>query len=133
MAEASQAERRVTPFSMLGGEEILHRLCTRFYEIMNTTPDAAGIRAMHGADLAIVTEKLTGFLRAWLGGPRDYFASGDRPCIMGLHRALPIGAAERDQWLACMNQAMAETDVPKDLRPKLAAAFARLADAMRSR
>jgi hemoglobin len=133
VGNASRADLGATPFSLLGGEEPLRRLCARFYAIMSENPDFAGIRAMHGADLTIVTERLTGFLRAWLGGPRDYFAAGDRPCIMSLHRALPIGAAERDQWLACMDQALAETDAPVALKAPLAQAFARMADAMRSR
>ncbi len=133
MADVSRADLGATAFSLLGGEEPLRRLCARFYQIMNESPDAAGIRSMHSADLTAVTEKLTGFLSAWLGGPRDYFTSGAPPCIMSLHRALPIGAAERDQWLACMNQAMAETDVPAALKAPLAQAFARMADAMRSR
>jgi hemoglobin len=133
VAEANRAALGATAYEMLGGEAALRRLCARFYEIMNENPGAAGIRAMHNADLSMVTEKLTGFLRAWLGGPRDYFLSGERPCIMGLHRALPIGEDERDQWLGCMRQAMRETDVPEDLHEPLASAFARMADAMRSR
>ena len=44
-----------------------------------------------------------------------------------------IGIAERDQWLACMNQAMVETDVDEALRLRLNASFFQTADWMRNR
>lgn len=124
---------RVTPFDMVGGREALQRLASRFYEIMSERPEAAGIRAMHAGDLMRVTESLAEFLMGWMGGPRDWFERSDRPCIMGLHRALPIGESERDQWLACMRLAMADTILSDELRAELEPAFFRIADAMRSR
>jgi hemoglobin len=44
-----------------------------------------------------------------------------------------IGILERDQWLACMNQAMTETGVAADLRVRLNASFSQTADWMRNR
>jgi len=41
-----------------------------------------------------------------------------------------IGILERDQWLACMDQAMAETGVPEDLRAHLNKSFFQTADWM---
>ena len=40
---------------------------------------------------------------------------------------------ERDQWLACMDQAMGETGVPEDLRTRLKDSFFQTADWMRNR
>ncbi len=122
-----------TPYEQLGGEPVVAALAQRFYQIMAERPEASGIRAMHADDLSKVTGSLTEFLRGWLGGPRDWFMRGDRPCIMSLHRRLPIGEAERDQWLACMAQAADETVERAELRPLLMDAFARMAEAMRSR
>lgn len=119
-------------FERIGGRDGLGRLAKRFYEIMAQRPDAAGIRAMHRADLGPITESLTDFLMSWIGGPRDWFMRPGRPCIMSLHRALPIGESERDQWLACMKQALDETVSDVDLREELGPAFFRIADAMRS-
>ena len=45
----------------------------------------------------------------------------------------PIGIKERDQWLACMNQAMVETDVDAGLRERLNTSFFQTADWMRNR
>jgi hemoglobin len=44
-----------------------------------------------------------------------------------------IGIAERDQWMACMQQAMQELQVAPDLAERLAAAFFNTADWMRNR
>jgi hemoglobin len=44
-----------------------------------------------------------------------------------------IGIAERDQWLACMNQAMVETGVDEALRTRLNTSFFQTADWMRNR
>lgn len=123
----------LSAFERIGGREGLNRLAARFYAIMSTRPDAAGIRAMHKADLGPIADSLGEFLMGWIGGPRDWFMREGRPCIMSLHRALPIGTAERDQWLACMKQAMAETIDDVELRAELEPAFFRIADAMRSR
>lgn len=120
-------------FERIGGREGLRRLAARFYAIMSERPDAAGIRAMHRADLEPITESLADFLMGWIGGPRDWFMRPGRPCIMSLHRALPIGESERDQWLACMKQALEETVDDAELRRELEAAFFRTANAMRSR
>ncbi len=120
-------------FERIGGRDGLRRLAERFYAIMSERPEAAGIRAMHRGDLVPVTESLSEFLMGWIGGPRDWFMREGRPCIMSLHRSLPIGTSERDQWLVCMNQAVAETVADAELRAELEPAFFRIADAMRSR
>jgi hemoglobin len=120
-------------FERIGGRDGLRRLAVRFYEIMEARPDAAGIRAMHKSDLGPIAASLAEFLMGWIGGPRDWFMREGRPCIMSLHRALPISASERDQWLACMKQAMEETVSDEALRADLEPAFFRIADAMRSR
>jgi hemoglobin len=44
-----------------------------------------------------------------------------------------IGIAERDQWLACMNQAMLETGVDSELQKRLAESFLQTADWMRNK
>ena len=44
-----------------------------------------------------------------------------------------IGIKERDQWLACMDQAMVETGVDEALRARLNTSFFQTADWMRNR
>jgi hemoglobin len=122
-----------TPYDLIGGAPAVRRLAERFYAVMAEAPEAAAVRAMHGEDLGPIVGKLAGFLSGWMGGPRDYFMRDDRPCVMSLHRALPISARERDEWLWCMQRALAETDVPEEARAALEPAFARIAEAMRTR
>ena len=43
-----------------------------------------------------------------------------------------IGITERDQWLACMDQAMLETGVDEALRARLGQSFFQTADWMRN-
>jgi hemoglobin len=132
MAEAMTETSETTPYEIMG-EDRLRRLTARFYALMEERKDVTLLRAMHAGDLAPMTEKLTGFLRAWLGGPRDYFESEARPCMMSLHRGLAFGAEEANQWLSCMDQALRETGVREDLRDKIQTAFTRMAQAMRTR
>jgi hemoglobin len=49
------------------------------------------------------------------------------------HLPFAIGLRERDQWLACMEQAMVEQGVAEGLRHKLQQAFFQTADWMRNR
>jgi hemoglobin len=44
-----------------------------------------------------------------------------------------IGILERDQWLACMDQAMTEVHVDATLHQRLNASFFQTADWMRNR
>jgi hemoglobin len=49
------------------------------------------------------------------------------------HLPFPIGVRERDQWLACMEQAMVEQGVADELRARLREALFQTADWMRNR
>jgi hemoglobin len=48
------------------------------------------------------------------------------------HLPFTIAAAERDQWLLCMNQALSEVVEDVTLRQELSAAFAKVAEHMRN-
>jgi hemoglobin len=124
---------RITPYALIGGEAGLRRIVARFYEIMETDPAAARIRALHGPDVAPVREKLFEFLSGWLGGPPLYHRRADRKCIVSAHSSFAIGEAERDQWLSCMHRALEEAEVPEGLRAYLEEPLFRLADFIRNR
>lgn len=111
--EAAEKIRR-TPYDMVGGEAGLRRLVDRFYEIMDTDPAAAGIRAMHGLDLGPIREKLFEYLSGWLGGPPLYVQRTGRVCLTDPHRPFAIGPAERDQWLHCMHRAMKDAGISEE-------------------
>jgi len=130
-APATEVERN--PYELLGGEEAVRRLVNRFYDLMETSPEAGALRAMHAADLSPMREKLCDFLSGWLGGPRRYFARPDRKCMTSAHRPFAIGTAERDQWLACMNRALIDIGADEQTRGLLVQPLFRVADALRNR
>src|SRR5579872_530136 len=104
-ASANEAPE-ITPYDLIGGEAMVRRLADRFYEIMDTDPGAARIRAMHAKDLAQIRQLLFEFLSGWLGGPPLYSQRSEHRCIMSAHRPYAIGEAERDEWMMCMRRAM---------------------------
>jgi hemoglobin len=121
-----------TPYELIGGGATVRRLADRFYEIMDTDPGAARIRAMHGQDLAPIRQLLFEFLSGWLGGPPLYFKRPEHRCIMSAHRPYAIGDVERDEWMMCMRQAMDECGLPAEMRALLDQAFSRMANLFRS-
>jgi hemoglobin len=99
---------------------------------MDLEPGYAALRAAHGSDLANARQRLFWFLCGWLGGPQHYTEQLWPPHAAGRHMPFAIGIKERDQWLACMDQAMGETGVPEDLRTRLKTSFFQTADWMRN-
>jgi hemoglobin len=127
-----QQPTAATPFDTLGGELQVLALAERFYDLMDLEPAYAALRAAHGNTLAQARQKLFWFLCGWLGGPQHYTERFGHPRLRARHMPFVIGNTERDQWLACMDQAMQETGVPEDLRLRLGQAFFQTADWMRN-
>lgn len=123
----------ITPFDAIGGEEEIHLLVDRFYDLMDLEPQYAALRAVHGSELDRARQHLFWFLCGWLGGPQHYTERFGHPRLRARHMPFPIGIEERDQWLACMAQAMRETGVPDALRARLAESFFQTADWMMNR
>jgi len=122
-----------TPFESLGGEPVIDALVERFYAQMDARPEACGIRAMHGGNLEPVKFVLKSYLGEWLGGPALYSRDRGHPRLRMRHIRFPIGQAERDAWLACMNAALDATVADAKLRGSVYRAMASLADHMRNR
>ena len=121
-----------TPFEWIGGEQRVKALTERFYDLMDLEPGYAALRAAHGDTLENARERLFWFLCGWLGGPAYYTDRFGHPMLRARHLPFKIGIKERDQWLACMAQAMAETGVPEDLQTRLKTSFFQTADWMRN-
>jgi len=122
----------LSPYERLGGEAALRKLVNRFYDLMDTLPEAKRIRALHPADLAGSRDKLFKFLSGWLGGPPLYMEEFGHPRLRARHLPFPIGTAERDAWLQCMEQALAETEMEELLRIHLLQSLRNTADHMRN-
>jgi len=122
-----------TPFAWIGGETAVQALTERFYDLMDLEPAYAVLRAVHGSDLANARQRLFWFLCGWLGGPQYYTERFGHPRLRARHMPFAVGITERDQWLACMDQAMGETGVDADLRKRLNLSFFQTADWMRNK
>ena len=119
-------------FERIGGEERVKSLVDRFYDLMDLEPKYADLRAAHGSELARARQNLFWFLCGWLGGPPHYESRFGHPRLRARHMPFAIGVKERDQWLACMDQAMAETGIDDELRQRLNESFYQTADWMRN-
>lgn len=119
-------------YEWIGGEERVHALTERFYDLMDQEPDFAVLRAVHGSQLSNARQRLFWFLCGWMGGPQHYSQRFGHPQLRARHLPFAIGITERDQWLACMDRAMAETEVDAALRARLRESFFQTADWMRN-
>ena len=124
---------RATFFEMLGGVERIRELVEKFYDVMDSDPKAAGIRALHGQDLTEAREKLFMFLTGWTGGPQLYIDRSGHPFLRKRHLPFAIGESERDQWMYCMIRAMHEIGIEEPVLTKLAEQLWGVADFMRNR
>lgn len=119
-------------YTRLGGDPGVRRLVDRFYDHMDTLPEAATIRAMHGDDLTEIRDVFHLFLTMWTGGPQTYMEQRGHPRLRRRHFPFPIDEAARDAWLLCMGKALDDTVDDADLRADLNSAFRRIADHMRN-
>lgn len=120
-------------YDRLGGEARVRELVDRFYDLMDSLPEAREIRALHAKSLRMSREKLFKFLSGWLGGPDLYIQEYGHPRLRQRHLPFSIGVRERDQWMLCMRKAMSEMAMPDGLLAQLDAAFFKTADFMRNR
>jgi hemoglobin len=128
---------KATFFELMGGEnfgiETIRALVENFYDVMDSDPKAAPIRAYHSKDLTEAREKLFMFLTGWTGGPQLYIERYGHPRLRARHLPFAIGESERDQWMYCMIQAMHRLNMEEALMQKLAVQLYGVADFMRNR
>ena len=108
-----------TPYETIGGEAGVRELVDRFYDYMDSLPEAAEVRALHARSLRASREKLFLFLSGWLGGPDLYVQKYGHPRLRRRHLPFPIGSHERDQWMLCMRRALADMPIDDELRRRM--------------
>jgi hemoglobin len=119
-----------TEYDFLGGDRGIHALVSEFYRQMDTLPATKQIRDMHPTDLSESIQKLYEFLSGWLGGPQLYVQKRGHPRLRMRHFHFPIGTAESEQWLLCMDKALEVQKVPETRRRLLMDAFRKVANHM---
>lgn len=126
-------ETQDTAFDQIGGAPRIDALVEAFYDLIETDPAYAELRAMHAADMISVRASLKGWLTGWLGGSRDWFTQHPGVCMMSMHRAMPIDAATAGQWTDAMRRALTQVAVDAELADALNEVFGRMASGMRAR
>ena len=132
VTDSSQPLDRSQLFARIGGEPSVRRLVDTFYDLMDSLPEARGLRGLHPLTLDDSRDKLHWFLVGWMGGPQLYTSRFGHPRLRARHLPFPIGVAERDAWLRCMNDALATCIDDPPARALLKEALTQLADHMRN-
>lgn len=110
------SEETITLYEAIGGDRTVRALTARFYELMDTLPEAANCRAVHPPSLEGSQEKFYEYLTGYLGGPQLYVEKHGHPRLRSRHFIAAIGPKERDEWLLCFRRAMDETIENEKLR-----------------
>ena len=126
-------EEAITLYQAIGGDETVKALAHRFYQLMDTLPEARHVRAVHPPSLAGSEEKFYEYLTGYLGGPPLYTDKRGHPRLRSRHFVAEIGPVERDEWLLCFRQAMDETIANPKLRDIIWPPIERLAFHMQNK
>lgn len=121
------------PYIRIGGEVVIRAMVKRFYELMDTLPEAKACREIHGPSLVESERSLFEYLSFWLGGPDDFVKRRGQPMLRARHLHAPIGIAERDGWVLCFVTSWHEHVKDKELTEMILPQVVRLADHMRNK
>jgi len=119
-------------YDSIGGVDKIDELVDRFYDLMSLEETLSELRAMHPKDLSNSRERLKFFLTGWIGGPDIYSPRFGHPMLRARHLPFKIGIKERNQWLACMYQALADCGIDGNIADQLHESFFNTADWMRN-
>lgn len=128
-----ETEEIRTPFQYIGGAEIVRQIVDRFYDLMDSEPEFARLRALHASDLTPMRASLAGFLNAWLGGPQDWFVERPGACVMSAHADIAIDQDTARQWVDAMRRAILDGPVDPAFGEQMADALAAMAQSMGKR
>ena len=95
-------------FLAAGEEAGIRKLVDGFFDRMGSDSRFRVIYDMHPEDKGESRDKLARFLCGWLGGPKLYQEKYGSISIPRAHEHLAVATPERDQWLTCMSETVAE-------------------------
>lgn len=120
----------LSQYEQLGGEPAVRSMAERFYDIMQSDPEAKELLAIHPQPMDPVRQKFFEFLSGWLGGPQLFTEKYGHPRLRARHLPFKIDQTMRDQWLHCMYQVLDEQIKDPLLKQQLKAQFTQLAHHM---
>jgi hemoglobin len=97
----------------IGGEVQLRQLVETFYDLVEILPEGESLRKLHlrGHGLAHVREEQFNFLSGFLGGRRYYEEKHGHMDVRRMHAHIPISVQDAEDWLSCMDQALARNNL----------------------
>jgi hemoglobin len=104
-----------------------------FFDRMGSDERFRTIWDMHPDDKDVSRDKLARFLCGWLGGPKLYREKYGGISIPRVHEHLTIATPERDQWLTCMAETVAEQPFDESFKTYLMEQLFVPAEAVRRR
>lgn len=119
-----------TPYHIMGGEAAVRALANRFYDVMETAPQAAELYAIHPLPLDEIRQKFFEFLSGWLGGPQLFESKYGHPRLRARHMPFTVNQQLRDQWMFCMDQALNDVVTNKMLQAGIRQSIGQLATHM---
>ena len=105
-------------YERVGGQAFFDRLVEQFYDGVEARPR---LRVMYPEELTDAKRHLALFLGQYFGGPTTYLEERGHPMLRARHAPYVIGAAERDDWLEAMLDAVDAVNPPAAERQELVA------------
>ena len=106
------------------GPEPFWRIARAFYARIERD---AFLRPMFPADLEEPIRNQAEFLIQYFGGPQDYSMRKGHPRLRMRHMPFAIDVAARNAWVACMQGALADAEIPEPHRAAMMVYFERTA------
>ena len=119
----------------LGGDEGIRILVKEFYDIIEQDEDARALHLLHlqGAGVAHSRAEQFNYLCGFFGGPQYYVMKHRHSRLKEIHEHVPIGPDMRDLWLKCMEKAIRNVGIDRDLARTLMRHFTTAAETTRNR
>lgn len=115
-----------TIYQRLGADN-LQELVDRFYDLVQQNEHIA---PLFKDDFATIRKKQFMFLSQFLGGPQLYAIAFGHPRMRMRHAPHKITVQAKEEWLACMKQAIEGLDISDDLKVTLYNCFPAVAQHM---
>ncbi|WP_350334410.1 group II truncated hemoglobin [Coralliovum pocilloporae] len=111
------------------GEDRIRALAERFYDIMETRPQARSLLELHfdGHGLAHARIEQFNFLCGFFGGPHYYKEKYGHMNVRLMHKHVDVTKEHAETWLTCMDEAIDDCITDPTLATQMQEAFRRVA------
>ena len=113
----------------IGGDDGLVTLVNRFYDLVETLPEGANLRRLHGRGHGIAHARIeqVDFMSGFLGGRQHYRERHGHMDVKLIHAHMPIRTQDAENWLTCMDAALRDEGLAGPQIEKMRAVLRRVA------